>query len=100
MLLTGYALLILLMWLIGSSLLPVLIGQVRQIVNRVMGLGDSFFPGACTDRYLPLLIQDDSDMISKIAKNTRIARVDQFMSCAILPPPEQASYILRRFTAR
>jgi len=46
------------------------------------------------------LIQDDSDMISKIAKNTRIARVDQFMSCAILPPPEQASYILRRFTAR
>jgi hypothetical protein len=35
-LLTGYALLILLMWLIVSSLLPVLIGQVRQIVNSVI----------------------------------------------------------------
>ena len=32
-------------------------------------------------------------MISKIAPNTRIARVDQFMICAILPPSKQPTYI-------
>jgi hypothetical protein len=43
------------------------------LVNSPVDLRDSFLhrrasPGTCKDHYQPLLIQEDSDMISKIAK--------------------------------
>jgi hypothetical protein len=70
---------------------------LRLVINEVSPIGNTFNSRTSFMRFAyravgltrAFLIQECSDMMSNTVLNARIATVDQFMMCVILPPPKQ-----------